>query len=514
MKTKMRSVLLSLGSGLLCLSCFSTAHAAAARPNILLITVDDMSCDSVGVYGCKLPGTTPVMDRLASEGLRFEYAHVQTGACMPTRNAMLSGRYAHNNRVEGFYQVRDPDYPVLADLMRGGGYFVAIGGKVPHSTPYHPYPGWDLVLDPGGGRADVRNAASYGVSTREGIAAAKKAGKPFCLNINIADPHKPFYAEGPRGQTVPDEDVPSRVFTPGEVPVPGFLPDDPVVRKELAHYYSSVRRGDDCLAEVLEALKESGEEMNTVVMFISDHGMPLPFAKTQMYHHSTRTPWSVRWPGVTKAGAVDARHMISGIDLLPTLLDIAGIAHPEGLDGRSFLPVLRGNNQDGRDMVFKQHDENAGGHRNPMRAVQTREHLYIFNPWSDGVRIMGTATAGTPTWRRMKELAKTDPKVAGRVQLMEHRVPEEFFHLTRDPDCLRNLIDDSGSQNEIKRLRAALETWMKKTGDPLLEVFQKRHDSAVRDVYMNRVERESAERRKDTHRPARKAGARNVNPLP
>jgi N-sulfoglucosamine sulfohydrolase len=503
----MRTILLPLLSGLLCLSGFgTTAHGAPSKPNILFITVDDMSCDSMGVYGCKLPGTSPVMDRLASEGLRFEYAHVQTGACMPTRNAMFSGRYAHNSRVEGFYQVRDPGYPVLADLMRAGGYFVAIRGKVPHSTPYHPYPGWDLVLDSGDGRADVKNAASYGASTRDGIAAAKKAGKPFCLNINISDPHKPFYAEGPRGETVPDKDVPSRVFTPEEVPVPGFLFDDPVVRKELAHYYSSVRRADDCLAEVLKALKESGEERNTVVMFMSDHGMPLPFAKTQMYHHSTRTPWVVRWPGVIKAGTVEERHMISGVDVLPTLLDIAGIAQPKGIDGRSFLPVLHGKKQNGRDMVFKQHNENSGGNRNPMRAVQTREHLYIFNPWSDGVRVMGTATSGTPTNRRMKELAKTDPKIAARVQLMEHRVPEEFFNVTRDPDCLRNLIDDPGSQKEIKRLRAELEAWMKKTNDPLLEVFQKRHDPAVRDVYMSRVEKESAERRKEKPRRANRAG--------
>jgi N-sulfoglucosamine sulfohydrolase len=487
----MRNIFIPLVAGVLCLSCFDTAQAKTSKPNILFITVDDMSCDSVGVFGCKLPGTSPNMDKLASQSLRFGYAHVQTGSCMPSRNAMFSGRYSHNNKVEGFYQVPNPGYPVLADLMSAGGYFSVIRHKVAHSTPYSPYK-WDLILDSG----DVKNIASYGTSTREGIAAAKKAGKPFCFDMNIADPHKPFYAEGKGGVTVPDANVPSHVFKPEEIPVPGFLPDDPVVRKEMAHYYSSVRRADDCLAEILKALKESGEEENTVVLFLSDHGMPLPFAKTQVYHHSTHTPWMVRWPGVTKPGAVDKRHMISGVDVLPTLLDIAGIANPKGMDGRSILPLIQGKKQDDRDMVYKHHNENSGGHRNPMRAIETKTSLYIFNPWANGTRIMGTATAGTSTWRRMKELAKTKPEIAARVELMDHRVLEEFYDVAHDPDCLKNLINDPKSQKEINRLRGEMEAVMKKSNDPLLPLFQKRDDAKLRETYMKKIENESADRGK------------------
>jgi N-sulfoglucosamine sulfohydrolase len=478
-------------------------EAKTSRPNILFITVDDMSCDSVGVYGCKLPDTTPNMDKLAKQSLRFEHAHVVTGACMPSRNAMFSGRYPHNNGVEGFYQVPNPNYPVLADLMSAGGYFTAIRHKVSHSTPYHPYK-WDLVL--GDERGDGKNVASYGVYTREGIEAAKKAGKPFYLNINISDPHKPFYAENNRGETIPDKNVPSRVFKPEEVPVPGFLPDDPVVRKELSHYYSSVRRADDCLAEVLKALNESGAEESTVVMFLSDHGMPLPFAKTQVYHHSSRTPWMVRWPAVTKPNSIDRKHMISGVDALPTLLDIAGIEQPKGIDGRSFVSVLHGKSQKDRDFVIKEHNENSGGHRNPMRGLETKEYIYIFSPWSNGKRIMGTATAGTPSWRRMKELAKTDSKVAARVDLMDHRVVEEFYNVTKDPDALNNLINDPNSQKEINRLRAELESWMKKTGDPLLPVFLKRNDPEAREAYMQKVEAEAAERGKREKKGKRRGG--------
>src|SRR5688572_31772584 len=246
---------------------FAVPSMAAERPNVLLITTDDMSCDSVGVFGCRLKDTTPNMDRLASDSLRFLHAHTQVGNCMPSRNVLLSGRYPHNNRVEGFYQVREPGYPVLADLMQASGYFTGIRGKVSHSTPYSPYPAWDLVLDklPNGQAAQPKNVESYYLSTQQGISAAKQAGQPFFLNINISDPHKPFFNE----QT-PDPNQPSRVFTADEVPVPGFLPDDRAIREELALYYSSVRRADDCLGGILRALDESGEAKRTIIVFLSD----------------------------------------------------------------------------------------------------------------------------------------------------------------------------------------------------------------------------------------------------
>lgn len=467
---------------------------AAEKLNLLLITVDDMSADSIGAFGCKLPDTTPNIDRLATQGMRFNYAHVVVGNCMPSRNVMWSGRYPHNTRVEGFYQVKDAKYPHLVDLMKGAGYFTGIRGKVSHSTPYSPY-GWDLILDtlPNGKQAHPKDVASYRTSTEQGIKAAKAAGKPFCLLINVSDPHKPFYAEGRGGETVPDPYVPSRVFKPEEVPIPGFLFDDPAVRKELSHYYSSVRRADDCVAGILEALKASGEGGRTVILFLSDHGMPLPFAKTQVYHHSTNTPLIFLWPGVTKPGAVDNRHLVSAVDLLPTLLDIMAIPHPKGFDGRSFASLLRGGAQEGRDFVIKEYNENAGGSRDPMRAIQTREALYIFNPWSDGKRIMATATTGTPTYRRMAELAKTDTVIAARHELYQHRVLEEVYAIDKDPDALHNLINHV-SPAELQKLRQTLEDWMVKTGDPMREVFRRRGDAALRAAYMERVEKEAAER--------------------
>ncbi len=481
-----------------CLVAFVAASLPAAEKlNLLVITVDDMSADSIGAFDCKLPDTTPNIDRLAAEGLRFRRAHVQVGNCMPSRNVMWSGRYPHNNGVEGFYQVRNPGYPVLADLMQNAGYYTAIRHKVSHSTPYSPYPAWDLILDdlPDGTKAHVKDPVSYGVSTKRGIEGAQAAGKPFCLVINISDPHKPFFAQGRSGDTIPDPHVPSRVITSDEPPTPGFLFEDPVVSKELSHYYSSVRRADDGVGHVLKALDDSGLADKTLVMFLSDHGMPLPFAKTQLYHHSTHTPLIFRVPGVTTAGAVDDRHMVSAVDFLPTLLDLIGLKHPEGMDGRSFAPLVSGGSQEGRDLVIKEYNENAGGSRDPMRAVQTQRYLYIFNPWSNGERIMATATTGTPTYRRMAELAETDQGIAARHDLYQHRVVEELYDIQEDPNCLVNLIDEPTQQEELGRLRTVLEDWMVRTKDHMLDTFRHRDDPAAREAYVVEKEKEAAARR-------------------
>lgn len=475
------------------LVCFFAAiallpSAFAAKPNLLVITTDDMSCDSVGVYGCKLKDTTPNMDRLAAQSLRFNYAHTVVGNCMPSRNVMWSGKYPHNNRIEGFQSItkESKNYPVLGDLMKEAGYFTGIRHKVSHSTPYSPFP-WDLVIGEEG-RDDAKNPETWGKAMTTGIEAAKKAGKPFCLLLNIADPHKPFYAEGNKGQTIPDKNVPSKVFTPEEVPVPGFLPDDPIVRKELSHYYSSVRRADDGVGAILTALKASGEDGNTIIIFLSDHGMPLPFAKTQLYHHSTRTPLMIRWPGVTQPGSVDDEHMISTVDLLPTILDMLALPSPGGFDGSSFAAVLKGEKQPGRTMVFKEHNENAGGQNTPMRAVQTKDFVYIFNPWSNGTRVMSGATNGTSTCRQMRVLAKTNEQIAARIDLFDHRVPEEAYDVRYDPDALTNLIAKPEHAEQVAALEKAMEDWMVKTHDPLLEVFRHREDPAAREKLMQELE--------------------------
>ncbi|MEL6898857.1 MAG: sulfatase-like hydrolase/transferase, partial [Planctomycetota bacterium] len=156
----------------------SASGAEKSPPHLLLITVDDMSCDSVGVFGCKLPETTPSIDAFAQTALRFQHAHVQVGNCMPGRNIMWSGMYSFRNGVEGFRMNRNPGHPMLCEIAKSAGYLTAIRGKASHSSPYHPYPGWtvDLTQKPDGGTYDSKYAVSYGTSTRRAFEMAQAAG--------------------------------------------------------------------------------------------------------------------------------------------------------------------------------------------------------------------------------------------------------------------------------------------------------------------------------------------------
>jgi N-sulfoglucosamine sulfohydrolase len=218
----------------------------------------------------------------------------------------------------------------------------------------------------------------------------------------------------------------------------------------------------------------------------------------------------VRWPGVTQPGAVDDRHLVSGVDLLPTLLDVVGLAHPPGMDGRSFAPILRGESQADRNFIVAEYNENSGGNRHPMRTIITKDYGYLFNPWSNGTRVMATATRGTDTFRRMQALAKSDPQVAARLDLFEHRVPEELYHYASDPDALRNLIANPTHRAERDRLIGLLEAWMVRTRDPMLAVFRQRDNPAAREAYQQAVEKEAADRKAGTNKKAGKAGKRKA----
>jgi len=459
----------------------------ADRPNIILITADDMNWDAVGAYGCPVRGTTPNIDRLAAEGVRFEYAHVTIAVCQPSRSTLMTGRYPHRCGGEGFHNLRIPDVPILPDILRSAGYEVGILGKVGHSTPYREF-AWDMtrdIDDLGHGRSP----SLYQEQAATFIDSAVDAGRPFFLMANSHDPHRPFfgndkpewYAEG----EAPPAVTPSRAFAPEDVEVPGFLPDLPDVRLEISEYYSSVRRCDDTIGAILDVLQRTGCEDNTVVVFLSDNGMAFPFAKTNCYLHSTRTPWIVRWPAGVAQGSVDSEHFVSGIDLMPTLLEAAGVEPPPGTDGSSFLHVLQGRAQEGREVVFTQFHQNAGKRNYPMRCVQNRRFGYIFNPWSDGERVFTNESQSGRTMAAMRAAARSSEAIAARVDLFLHRVPEEFYDFRNDPDATRNLIDDPSYAGHLDDLRIRLETWMEAVDDPALEAFRNRDSRAALDEFMN-----------------------------
>ena len=458
-----------------------------SRPNILFITADDMNWDSVGAYGCKVSKTTPNIDRLASEGMMFRHAHVTVAICQPSRGVLATGLYPHCSGIEGFNHIEN-DVPTITEYLREAGYLNCVLGKVDHSTPKTSFK-WDLCRE----RQDLgqgRDPALYHKFAGEFIAAATAANKPFLLMANSHDPHRPFFGSD-RDFTEPPP--PSHVFSEEEVEVPGFLPELPEVRKEMAEYYSSVRRCDDSVGAVLRALEESGQEENTLVMFLSDNGMALPFAKTNCYLNSTRTPWIVRWPEVVKPGQVDEENIVSGIDFLPTVLDAVGITPKEETDGVSFLPLLKGEAQDKRGLVFTQIHETNAKNRYPMRCVQSRQFGYIFNAWSDKKRVFKNESQGGRTFNAMKEAAAHDPDIAARVKLFQYRVVEELYNFEKDPDALNNLADDPQYKTELDKMRSELRNWMKETKDPALEAFEKRDSAEALEEFMASQEERSKE---------------------
>ena len=275
------------------------------------------------------------------------------------------------------------------------------------------------------------------------VKESTNAGKPFFLMFNSHDPHRPFFGnDRPEWYIAGDNPpavAPSCTFSPDEVRSPGFLADLPEVRLEISEYYNSVRRCDDTIGTTLQVLAETGAEENTLILFLSDNGMAFPFAKTNCYLNSTRTPWIMRWPEQIKSGVVDSAHMVSGIDIMPTLLDAAGVDLPTGMDGSSFLPVLQGQRQPERNKVFTEFHQTAGRRNYPMRCVQTKRFGYIFNPWSNGERIFRNESQAGRTMKAMREAAQTSSRIADRVNLFLYRVPEELYDFERDPDGLNNL---------------------------------------------------------------------------
>lgn len=452
--------------------------ARKRRPNILLITADDMNWDSPGCFGGRSPDITPNIDRLASEGMSFEYAHVTIAVCQPCRSVLMTGRYPHRNGAEGFEPI-DRSVPTLQEQLHETGYLNGILGKASHLAPRDKFK-WDMFYDMKDlGRG--RNSELYYQYAKGFFRRSADQDKPFFLMANSHDPHRPFHASAQEqksfAKVLKDIPAPSRVYETDEVEVPGFLADLPEVRKEIAQYYSSVRRCDDTVGAVVRALRESGQARNTLIIFLSDHGMPLPFAKTNCYLHSTRTPWIAVWAGRIKPGTVDKQHFVSGIDLMPTALDAAGVPQPQGMDGISFLPVLLGEKQLGRDKVFTQFHQTSAKKRFPMRCVQNHRFGYIFNPWSDGKRVFRNESQSGLTFNAMKA-ANSDPAVAARVKLFQYRVVEEFYDFEKDPDALSNLTDDPAYKRQVDTLRSELLEWMKRTGDPALEAL-KNHTSAA-----------------------------------
>lgn len=436
------------------------------RPNVLLITVDDMNWNSPGAFGGKVPGITPNIDRLASQGMRFEFGHVTVAVCQPSRSCLMTGRYPHRNGAEGFGSIRN-DVPTLQERLHEAGYLLGIFAKTAHLAPREKFH-WDVFVTPeelGQGR----DPQLYYQSAQAFLARAKKENRPFFLMANSQDPHRPFAGSDQELKNFGKHLPYSRKIEESEIQLPGFLPDLPDVQKEIAEYFTSVHRADQTVGRVLQALDESGLASNTLVMFLSDNGMALPFAKTNCYLNSTKTPWIVRWPGKVKPGSVDRRHFISGIDFTPTILEACGLAPLDGLDGTSFLPLLSGRTQPQRDHIFTVFHETSARKRFEMRCLQTRQYGYIFNGWADGKTEFRNESMNGRTYQAMRKAAPNSPAVAARLQLYLYRTPEELYDFAADPNGLHNLAGDPRHKATLEAMRRRMYEHLVRVQDPVAQ---------------------------------------------
>ncbi len=454
--------------------------ALAERPNILLITADDLSWDSVGVYGCPVEETTPNIDRLASEGIQFDYGYVQIAICTPSRQVMLSGSHSHQTMTRCFTEMERVG-PTLPDVLKQNGYHIANINK--QQNHYD----WDTAIketESGFGR----DIPFHGEAVRGVIETAGE--KPWFVMANFNDPHRPFHgSDAEKNWTKYDEtrfSNPSRVYGVDEIVVPGFLPDLPDVRMEMAQYYSSVRRCDDGVGTILESLEKSGEAENTIVVFMSDHGISNPFSKLNCYQVSLRVPLIVRYPGKIEAGLRDKFNMVSAVDLAPTLLELAGLDVPATMAGRSFTPLLEGHPQDGRDHVIGYYYRNLRQTKMyPEFAVHMRDWVYIYNPWVDGVtEVHNSDYTGSPTLLAMWKAAESVPSIKKRTNFHRYRIREELYNVRQDPHAYINVAPAPENRVRIAEMQGILVNWMEETDHPALDLMKDPHNEKLMSEYM------------------------------
>jgi N-sulfoglucosamine sulfohydrolase len=434
----------------------TAAADARSRPNILLAIADDWSFPHAGAYGDRTV-RTPNFDRIAREGVRFAHAFVAAPSCTPSRAALLTGQAVHRLEEGGnLHGFLPQSYPVYPDLLEEAGYVVGYSGK-----------GWGPGRFEAGGRS--RNPAGPAFKSFDEFMEKREPGRPFCFWFGSQDPHRPYD---------PGTGAQSGMKAEG-VRVPRFVPDTAEVRQDILDYYFEVQRFDRDLGHVVELLERAGELDDTIVIVTSDNGMPFPRAKATVYDGGVRVPLAIRWPGVARAGQ-QIEALVSLTDLAPTVLESAGLKPLEVMTGRSLLPLLRGQPQEGRDRVFVERERHANVRRGdlsyPVRAIRTKDYLYIrnFRPdrWPAGDPELHVAVGpfgdidGGPTKSVLLD-RRQDPAIAAYFRLATAKRPaEELYDLKTDPEQLENVAGRAPYRDAQLRLRAELDAWLRETGDP------------------------------------------------
>ena len=439
---------------------------APSRPNILVIIADDWSHPHAGAYGDRVV-KTPTFDRVAREGVLFRNAFAAAPSCTPSRASLLTGRAVHQlgegGNLWGFLPSRFDVYP---DHLESAGYVIG-----------HTRKGWGPGNFQAGGRA--RNPAGPQFASFDEFYKQAPKDKPFCFWFGSTDPHRPYEKGTGAASGLKAEDV----------VVPAFLPDTPEVRSDILDYYYEVERIDREAGAIIAALERAGQLDNTLVVWTADNGLPFPRAKANLYDGGTHVPLAIRLPDKVKGGRTLDDFVVL-TDLAPTLLEAAGLKPTPGMTGRSLMTLLAGQQQPGRDKVFLERERHANVRRGdlsyPARAIRTQDFLYIRNfrpgrwPAGDPEMYFAVGEFGDIDGSPSKDLLlarQSDPAIAKYFNLATAKRPaEELYDLRKDPGQINNVAMKEEYERIKKDLRAALDKWMRDTGDPRITSDDDRWD--------------------------------------
>jgi N-sulfoglucosamine sulfohydrolase len=420
--------------------------ASGTLPNIVFLFSDDHSVPDLGCYG-NPHVRTPVLDRLAAEGMRFEHCYVASPQCSPNRSAVFTGCTPHTTGTSRLHTPMPPWETTVLDLLQQRGYFTGIFRK------HHQGPRFQSKLD------------FYGDAKTPFAAFADKlpAGKPYFLQFGSTDPHRPYR---PGAIAEPHD--------PAKVVVPPYLPDDPEVRADLALYYDYITRFDTECGELLDLLKSRGLLENTLVIMSGDNGLPFPRAKGTLYDPGIQVPMIAWWPGRIAAGGV-RQELISHVDYAPTWLQAAGIPIPEKVQGTSFLGLLTGEAYTPREAIYA--ERNWHDNFDPQRCVRTSRYKLILNADANTGYRPSWDLEDSPSWTAIQRMGRQGGLTAAQAQMLEPSRPVlEFFDLEADPNEFDNVINRPDLQPEVNRLREMLSDWMHQTYDYLPPLYRQAID--------------------------------------
>ena len=440
----------------------ATARGAHdARPNILFLFADNWLYDHAGANGDHVV-KTPVFDRMAREGTRFTHAFCPVPSCGPTRSSLVTGRAAHQLEEIANHGGRFAGkFRVFTDALTTSGYHTGYMGK-----------GWAPGIYEGFGRTISPTGKLYKDFLE--FLAKREPGQPFFFWHGSTHTALRFWKPG-LGR--------SRGIDPAKVSVPGYLPDAPAVREEIADYLACVEVMDAEFGAAIARLEKSGELANTIIIHTSDNGWQMPRGLGSVHDAGTHVPLAVRWPGKIAAGRV-VGDFVSVTDYAPTILELAGLRPWPEMTARSFADILLGKpSAVVRDHVFVERERHANVRRGdqsyPVRGVRTRDFLYLRNlrpkRWPSGDPIVyhsvGDYGDVDPSRTKAHILAhRNDPGMAKFVSLiLKKRPAEELYDVRNDPEQLNNIAAQPAYAAALAQHRARVDQWMKDTADPRLD---------------------------------------------